>query len=126
MAERGESPAKSSAGNESEGEGEIAGDELMLRIDEALHKIVQSLPPTKTKTALNRQMLPHMVSILNETTQRNVLVIQPQTFLQCLAQNMQITFSEKELYCLLHVLVREQETDDNVLQKGSMQSLPGG
>ena len=124
MAESGgESPGKEAA---NESEGEIDSDELMLHIDEALNKIVQSLPPNKTKTALNKQMLPAMVSILNETTQKNVLVIQPQTFIQCLVHSMQITLSEKELYCLLHILVREQETDDNVLQKGSMQSLPDG
>jgi len=27
-----------------------------------------------------------------------------------MVQNLGITFSDKELYCLLHILVREQET----------------
>ena len=73
----GSSPGKE--GNESDGE--IDSDDLMLHIDEALSKIVKCLPPNKTKTALNKQMLPAVVSILNETTKKNVLVIQPQTFI---------------------------------------------
>ena len=68
MLESSESPGK-------ESEGEIDSDELMLHIDEALKKIVLSLPQNKTKSALNKQMLPFVVSILNETTQKNVLVI---------------------------------------------------
>ena len=67
-----------------ESEGDIESDDLMLHIDEALSKIVQSLPPTKIKASLNKQMLPLMVSILNETTQKNVLVIQPQGFVHFL------------------------------------------
>ena len=71
-----------------ESEGDIESDDLMLHIDEALSKIVQSLPPTKIKASLNKQMLPHMVSILNETTQKNVLIIQPQGFVHFLVDQM--------------------------------------
>ena len=71
-----------------ESEGDIESDDLMLHIDEALSKIVAGLSPTKIKASLNKQMLPHMVSILNETTQKNVLVIQPQGFVHFLVDQM--------------------------------------
>ena len=37
-------------------------------------------------------------------------MMQPQVFIQFMVQEMGITFSDKELYCLLHILVRESDS----------------
>ena len=38
-----------------------------------------------------------------------------------MVQNLGITFSDKELYCLLHILVREQETPVDASQNSTAQ-----
>ena len=80
----------------------------MLFIDQALLKIVKALPDSNKKASLNKKMLPLARSVVDPQSNERTLVLQPQTFIQVMVQTLNINFTDKELYCLLHILVREQ------------------
>ena len=79
----------------------------MLYIDEALLKIVSKLPSKRKKTDLNKKLLPLAKATFEQESNETLLVLQPQVFIQCLVQTLGVSFTDKELYCLLHILVRE-------------------
>lgn len=105
--------------NAEEEEPEIESDDLMLYIDEALNKIISKLPENKKKTDLNKKLLPLARMTMDQARTEAVLVLQPQIFIQFMVQNLEIAFSDKELYCLLHILVREQETPVDASQNST-------
>lgn len=79
----------------------------MVYIDQALLKIVQKLPAHGTKTALNNFILQFATPLQDVTSKKTVIALSSQTLVRCL-QKMNVELTEKEMYCLLHILEREK------------------
>ena len=56
----------------------------MLYIDEALYKIVATLPEKRKKASLNQRMLPLARATIDTQSSEKLLVFQPQVFIQFL------------------------------------------
>ena len=81
----------------------------MIHLDDALQKIVNRLPSTNKKSALNSMLIPLLSKVKDERESKQLLIIKPQNFINFLMQDLQIQLNDKELYCLLLVLVRDPE-----------------
>ena len=57
-------------------------------------------------------MMPHVQRVYDHESQHDVLVMDPQVLLQVLSQVLGLQLEDKEIFCLLKVLVRESDHPD--------------
>jgi hypothetical protein len=80
-------------------------------------QIVQRLPPTQKIRTLTHLMLPYLTPLYDQEKQRQFLIISQEAFIQfLLGQNkgqLGLQLEESHFVCLLHLLVQEDEDEQN-------------
>lgn len=95
---------------------EIQQNVLLEKVDEILMQIVKALPDQHKIKTLTHCMLPYMKNIIDESTNKQLLIISQTDFVHFLFGNepnqLGLEVNESHIICLLHLLVQEAEEDD--------------